>query len=175
LREAINARLNALLALGDMVKWIGEQFGGHQFLFTETKEQLDRQIAHIQNVVVEFNLMSILHKAQGFNEPGSAASPIDLDSAAISAERRSEVTFNTIKLTAEAFALESLGRHADAMKIVAKVMAEPIAANTDGAQAQPEPKAPEPAGPSFWERTVAYGHELGRAQKAKDEKESQEE
>ena len=164
LREAINARLNALLALGDMVKWIGEQFGGHQFLFTETKEQLDRQIAHIQNVVVEFNLMSILHKAQGFNEPGSAASPIDLDSAAISAERRSEVTFNTIKLTAEAFALESLGRHADAMKIVAKVMAEPIAANTDGAQAQPEPKAPEPRGPSCWEKLLALADELRRTE-----------
>ena len=108
--------------------------------------------------------MSILHKAQGFNEPGSAASPIDLDSAAISAERRSEVTFNTIKLTAEAFALESLGRHADAMKIVAKVMAEPIAANTDGAQAQPEPKAPEPPGPSSWEKLLALADELRRTE-----------
>jgi len=54
-------------------------------------------------------------------------------------------------------------------------MAEPIAANTYDAQAQPEPKAPEPAGPSFWERMLAYGDELDRAQKAKDEKDSQEE
>jgi hypothetical protein len=174
LREALNARLIDLFATGELVKRMEQQFGGHQFLFGETKEQLARQITHIQNVVEGFNLMSILHKAQGFNEPASAAWPIDLDSAAISAKERSEVIFNTIKLTAEASALESLGRHADAMKIVAKVMAEPIAANTDGAQAQPEPQAPEPPGPSLWDRMLAYGDELERAMKAEDEKKSEE-
>ena len=158
-REQLNARLIDLLALGDLVKWIEEQFGGHQFAFRETKEQLARQITRTQNVVAGFNLMSIFS-----NESGSTASQIDLDSAAISAEKRSEVMFNTIKLTAEAFALESLGRHADAMQIVAKVMAEPIAANTDGAQAQPEPKAPEPPGPSCWEKLLALADELRRTE-----------
>ena len=176
LRETLNARLIDLLALGDLVKWIEEQFGGHQFVFRETKEQLAQQITRMQKVAIGFNLISrILVKAQDFNESGSAGSQIDLDSAAISAKERSEVMFNTIKLRAEAFALESLGRHADAMKIVATVMAEPIAANTDGAQAPPEPKTPERPGPSIFDRMLAYADELDRAQKAKDEKESQEE
>ena len=128
----------------------------------------------MQNVVSGFNLMSILAKAQGFNESGSAGSQIDFDSAGISAEERSKVMFNTIKLTAEAFALESLGRHAGAMKIASELMAKTNAANTDGAQAPPEPKAPEPPGPPLFERFVAYTDELDRAQKAKDKKESEE-
>jgi len=175
LRETLNTALIDLLATRDLVKWIEEQFGGHQFVFRKTKEQLARQITRMQNVVTGFNLMSILTKAQGFNESGSAGSQIDLDSAGRSAKERSEVMFNSIKLTAEAFALESLGRHADAIKIVSKSMAETNAAETDGAQTPPEPKAPEPPGPPLFERFVAYTDELDRAQKAKDKKESEEE
>ena len=114
--------------------------------------------------------MSILAKAQGFNESGSAGSQIDLESAEISAEERSEIMFNSIKLRAEAIALESLGRHADAMKIVSKLMAETNAPSTDGAQASPEPKAPKPPGPSLWDGMLAYADELEHAQKAKDER-----
>jgi hypothetical protein len=174
LRELIDARLIDLLATNDLVKRMEEQFRGHQFVFRKTKEQLARQITSMQNVVIGFNLMLILAKAQGFNESGSAGSQIDFDSAGISAEERSKVMFNTIKLTAEAFALESLGRHAGAMKIASELMAKTNAAETDGAQAPPEPKAPEPPGPPLFERFVAYTDELDRAQKAKDKKESEE-
>lgn len=155
LREELNAHLVDLLASRDLVKGIEEQFGGHQFVFSETKEQLARQITRMQNVAIGFNLMLILAEAQGFNEPGSAGSQIDLDSAAANAEERSEIIFKTIKLRAEAFALESLGRHAGAMKIAAELMAESTAATTDGAQASPEPKAPDPPGPSLWERLLS--------------------
>jgi hypothetical protein len=142
LREALNTALIDLLATRDLVKWIEEQFEGHQFVFRKTKEQLAQQITRMQNVVSGFNLMSILAKAQGFNESGSAGSQIDFDSAGISAEERSKVMFNTIKLTAEAFALESLGRHAGAMKIASELMAKTNAANTDGAQAPQNRKLP---------------------------------
>lgn len=172
LREELNGALIDLLASRELVKFLQQQFEGHQFVFNETKKQLARQITHMQNVVTGFNLMSILPEAQRFNESGSAASQIDLDSAAISAEKRSEVMFKTIKLRAEAFALESLGRHAAAIKIVSKLMAESNPASTDGAQAPSERKAPEPPGPPLWEQMLAYGAKLDRETKAKEESET---
>jgi len=170
LRETLTALLVDLLASCKLVERMEQQFGGHQFVYTKTKEQLAQHITRMQKVVIGFNLMSILAKAQGFNESGSAGSQIDLESAEISAEERSEIMFNSIKLRAEAIALESLGRQADAMKIASKLIAETNAANGDGAQAPPEPKAPEPPGPPFWERLLAYTDKLDCAQKAKDER-----
>jgi hypothetical protein len=173
-RESVSAALIAVLALRSLVKRMEWLFDGHHVIFTETEEQLAQQITIWEEVVDRFNLTCPFAVEEGDrNESGSAGLQIDLDSAAISAEKLSEVTFNTIKLTAEVFALDSLGRHADAMKIVAKVMAEPIAANTDGAQAQPEPKVPAPPGPSIYEEMLANAAnwEHKRGKKAKDEEE----
>lgn len=166
LREEIAAALIDLLASRELVKRMEQQFDGHQFVFRKTKERLARQFTSIEKLVAEFNLMSILAEAQG--ESGSAGLQIDPDSAEISAEERSETMFNTIKLRAEASALESLGRHAAAMTIAAELMAETKAPNTDE-QAPPEPKAPDPSGPSVWDRMQAFTDELEREQKAQDD------
>jgi len=174
-RESVSAALIAALASRELVKRMEWLFDGHQAIFRDTEQRLAQQTAFWEAVADRFNFTCPTSLQEGdLGESGSAGSQIDLDSARIAAEKRSEIKFNTIKLSAEAFALESLGRGPAAMKILSELIAKNIPSSTDGAQAPPEPKAPEPPGPSRLDQMLAYADKLERAMKAKDEKESQE-
>ena len=112
----------------------------------------------MENLVRGFNLIS-LDRAIRSNKAYSEGSQIELDSALISAKKRSEIMFKNVKLRAEALVLESLGHHEDAIKMITEANAanaydaqvrpeEKYPASTSGAQVPPEATTPESPGPA---------------------------
>jgi hypothetical protein len=174
-RESVMAALIAVLASRELVNRMERQFG-HHVIFRETEEQVAKYITFWEGMVNRFNKTSPHSvEARDLNKSKSAWSRIDLDSAEISAKKRSEILFNSISDRAEAQALQSLGRRPAAMKIISKLIAKNTPASTDGAQAPPEPKAPKPPDPLTWGRFLAYSDKLDREMKAKADKKKKEE
>jgi hypothetical protein len=176
IREGVSSALISLLASRELAKRMEWLMFGHRVLFEESQEQLTRQISFWEAVATRFNEISSWSvDTQDLNESTSAESQIDLDSVRSEAVRKGELMFKSVQDVAEAYALKSLGRHRDAMKLFGELIAKHTPANTSDAQAPDQSKAPKSQGPSIWQQMLAYTEELERAYAATAKQEDDEE